>query len=80
MTNFADFGFLQVYCDMETAGGGWTLVAAVHENDILGKCTVGDKWSSDQEFITVWNGSDYEGKYQFINVGLDMEGHLLRWP
>lgn len=31
---------------MTTAGGGWTLVASVHENDILGKCTGGDRWSS----------------------------------
>ena len=33
---------------MESAGGGWTLVASVHENDIKGKCTSGDKWSYDQ--------------------------------
>ena len=38
----------QVYCDMETDGGGWTLVASVHENNIDGKCTPGDKWSSEQ--------------------------------
>lgn len=33
---------------MKSAGGGWTLVAAVHENNIHGKCTAGDKWSSEQ--------------------------------
>ena len=33
---------------METDGGGWTLVAAVHENNIDGKCTIGDRWSSEQ--------------------------------
>ena len=34
---------------MTSDGGGWTLVASVHENDINGKCTIGDKWSSEQQ-------------------------------
>ncbi|XP_051240470.1 intelectin-like isoform X1 [Dicentrarchus labrax] len=38
----------QTFCDMTTAGGGWTLVASVHENSINGRCTVGDRWSSQQ--------------------------------
>uniref|UniRef100_H2YWG1 Fibrinogen C-terminal domain-containing protein n=1 Tax=Ciona savignyi TaxID=51511 RepID=H2YWG1_CIOSA len=38
----------QVYCEMGDAGGGWTLVASIHENNIFGKCTIGDKWSSEQ--------------------------------
>ncbi|XP_074836920.1 intelectin-like protein [Carettochelys insculpta] len=38
----------QTFCDMTTSGGGWTLVASVHENNAYGKCTEGDRWSSQQ--------------------------------
>lgn len=38
----------QTFCDMTTDGGGWTLVASIHENNFYGKCTVGDRWSSQQ--------------------------------
>ena len=48
---------------MTSGGGGWTLVANVHENRMLGKCTVGDRWSSQQG-----NRADYpEGDGNWAN-------------
>ncbi|XP_041443610.1 intelectin-1-like [Xenopus laevis] len=53
----------QTFCDMTTNGGGWTLVASVHENYLAGKCTVGDRWSSQQG-----NRADYpEGDGNWAN-------------
>ena len=35
---------------MEIDGGGWTLVATIHDNNPFetGRCTLGDKWSSER--------------------------------
>nr|XP_039256394.1 uncharacterized protein LOC120333111 [Styela clava] len=35
----------KVYCDMTSNGGGWTLVASVHESNISVKCGFDDLWS-----------------------------------
>ncbi|XP_064355091.1 intelectin-like protein [Dromaius novaehollandiae] len=48
----------QTFCDMSTAGGGWTLVASVHENNAYGKCTAGDRWSSQQGSSPYWPEGD----------------------
>ncbi|KAM8998941.1 intelectin-1-like [Sarcophilus harrisii] len=53
----------QTFCDMSSGGGGWTLVASVHENFLAGKCTEGDRWSSQQG-----NRQDYpEGDGNWAN-------------
>ncbi|CAH1243739.1 ITLN2 [Branchiostoma lanceolatum] len=48
----------ETYCDMTIAGGGWTLVSGVHENDIYGKCTAGDRWSSTRGSTTNYPEGD----------------------
>ncbi|KAK6307934.1 hypothetical protein J4Q44_G00212050 [Coregonus suidteri] len=48
----------QTFCDMTTTGGGWTLLASVHENNMYGKCTMGDRWSSQQGSNPNWPDGD----------------------
>jgi len=55
------------FCDMETSEGGWTLVASIHENDMNGKCTEGDRWSSEDGVVerhggtTLWENNQVYG-------------------
>ncbi|XP_043358214.1 intelectin-like protein [Dermochelys coriacea] len=56
----------QTFCDMTIMGGGWTLVASVHENNAYGKCPTGDRWSSQQGS----NGNYSEGEGNWANYNI----------
>ena len=70
-----------VYCEMDAAGGGWTLVAAIHENRMDGgRCTIGDRWSSETgnfarngdsnwENYNTFGRPEYATKDDYKNVG-----------
>nr|CAB3262954.1 uncharacterized protein LOC100185757 [Phallusia mammillata] len=56
---------------MESDGGGWTLVASVHENNIYGKCTMGDRWSNDQGQTTKYSSL---GNWESFSTFGSLEG------
>ena len=39
-------GVYLTYCDFAVGGGGWTLVASVHEDNIKAKCNTKDLWTN----------------------------------
>ena len=53
---------------MDTDEGGWTLVASIHENNIgsSGRCTVGDRWSTEQGNVALRPNGD--GNWENLNV------------
>ena len=59
---------------MEIDGGGWTLVATIHDNNPFetGRCTLGDKWSSETGRSTKLPKGDknWENKNTFGQVKL----------
>jgi len=56
-----------VYCEMESVGGGWTLVASIHENNYgYGKCTAGDRWSSENGLYKRFG--NHESNWENVNT------------
>nr|XP_002130757.1 uncharacterized protein LOC100179146 [Ciona intestinalis] len=64
-----DGGIYQTYCDMTSSNDkAWSLVGSIHENNILGNCTFGDKWSSEEGNVSSVGITSWESMTSFGNV------------
>jgi len=55
---------------MVSDGGGWTLVASIHEDSISSKCTSGDKWSLTSDTYGS-KGKNQENCYDTIDLVIE---------
>uniref|UniRef100_H2ZPX6 Fibrinogen C-terminal domain-containing protein n=1 Tax=Ciona savignyi TaxID=51511 RepID=H2ZPX6_CIOSA len=59
----------ETFCDMtSTRDRAWTLVGSVHENNIMGNCSLGDKWSSEEGNVSSTGITSWESRTVFGNV------------
>nr|XP_039258436.1 uncharacterized protein LOC120334985 isoform X2 [Styela clava] len=65
-----DFMQFATFCDMKTDGGGWTLVASVHESNITRKCDENDRWANyvPEKYIASAEKTNWENKKVFGDV------------